>query len=97
MRLLQGAKAHSFCWPYRHAPQRVPRSCPNKKHSWTVLKSAGEDARTTADQEIGATVSSIAVRRSRWTTVTEQVVQRFLGPPSGGGSIEGGTPTLETL
>jgi len=32
---------------------------PDKKQCWSVLTSAGEDAHTTADLEIGATVSSI--------------------------------------
>jgi hypothetical protein len=45
----------------------VRESRGDKKQAWPAWKSAGGEARTTADLEIGATFSSIAGRRGRWT------------------------------
>jgi len=71
--ILQALKARSPLWAISAlGPEGTP-PCPKNKQSWSVLKSAGEDALATADLEISATVLSFAGRRSRWRTDTKQL------------------------
>ena len=58
-------------WLYRNTEDMPCNKAPEKKQSWSVCNSAGEDAHTTADLEIGATVSSPGGRLRRWTTDTK--------------------------